>query len=91
MSTIHSGIRFIASSLHQLKTYAELFASTSVGIRVNIGIGSGSFSKTTVGGQTSSFGIWHELLGEVKAICEEYSLTIDKIHCHIGSGNDPNK
>ncbi|CAG9326572.1 unnamed protein product [Blepharisma stoltei] len=91
MSTIHSGVQFIASSLHQLEMYAELFASTSVGIRINIGMGSGSFSKTTVGGPSASFGIWYELLGEVKAICEEHSLTIDKIHCHIGSGNYPNK
>jgi diaminopimelate decarboxylase len=42
-----------------------------------------------VGGPTASFGIWHELLDEVKAVVQEHNLTIERIHTHIGSGSDP--
>ena len=42
-----------------------------------------------VGGPTASFGIWHELLPEVKAVVAEYNLNIERIHTHIGSGSDP--
>jgi diaminopimelate decarboxylase len=70
----------------------------TVGVRVNPGVGSGgfsksttSFSKTNVGGPSSSFGIWHTLLtdGTVPAIVEKYGLVVEKIHTHIGSGSDP--
>lgn len=42
-----------------------------------------------VGGPTASFGIWHELIGDVQQIAEKYSLQIVRIHTHIGSGSDP--
>lgn len=42
-----------------------------------------------VGGPTASFGIWHELLDEVKSVVAEHSLRIERIHTHIGSGSDP--
>jgi diaminopimelate decarboxylase len=68
-----------------------------IGVRVNPGVGSGGFSasttgfsKTNVGGPSSSFGIWHELVeSEVKDLVEKYGLTVERIHTHIGSGSDP--
>lgn len=69
-----------------------------MGLRVNPGTGSGgfsksttSFSKTNVGGPSSSFGIWFEFLndGTIPAIVEKYGLTVERIHTHIGSGSDP--
>lgn len=42
-----------------------------------------------VGGPSSSFGIWHELKGEVKEIAKKHNLKIKRIHTHIGSGSDP--
>ncbi len=42
-----------------------------------------------MGGPSSSFGIWHELINEVKALVAEYSLNVVRIHTHIGSGSDP--
>lgn len=69
-----------------------------MGIRVNPGVGSGgfsksstAFSKTNVGGPSSAFGIWHTLVedGTVPAIVEKYGLTVERIHTHIGSGSDP--
>jgi diaminopimelate decarboxylase len=42
-----------------------------------------------VGGPSSSFGIWHELLPEVQAIVAKHKLKVFRIHTHIGSGSDP--
>jgi diaminopimelate decarboxylase len=42
-----------------------------------------------VGGPTASFGIWHELMDDVKSIVQRYDLQVVRIHTHIGSGSDP--
>lgn len=91
---------FSDSSVSQLERFGKAFAGTGkeVGIRVNPGVGSGgfsasttAFSKTNVGGPSSSFGTWHELVtdGTVPDIVEKYGLTVERIHTHIGSGSDP--
>ena len=88
------------SSVSQLEKFGKAFEGTSqkVGIRVNPGVGSGGFSgsttgfsKTNVGGPSSSFGIWHELVsdGTVPDVVEKYGLVVERIHTHIGSGSDP--
>ena len=86
---IENGVKFNACSLHQLDTFGSLFPGSSCGLRFNPGKGSGGNNKTNVGGPSSSFGIWHELRGKVKEIVERHSLTITRIHTHIGSGSDP--
>jgi diaminopimelate decarboxylase len=88
------------SSVSQLERVGKAFEGTGqkVGLRVNPGVGSGGFSgsttgfsKTNVGGPTSSFGIWHGLVedGTVPSIVDKYGLTVERIHTHIGSGSDP--
>lgn len=88
------------SSVSQLERIGKAFPNTSqkVGIRINPGVGSGGFSssttgfsKTNVGGPSSSFGIWHELVtdGTVPDIVTKYGLEVERIHTHIGSGSDP--
>lgn len=97
---IKMGAKINACSLSQLERIGQAFPNMSqkVGIRVNPGVGSGGFSssttgfsKTNVGGPSSSFGIWHELVtdGTVPAIVEKYGLEPERIHTHIGSGSDP--
>lgn len=86
---IQKGVYFNACSLKQLETYGKHFPGTKLSIRFNPGLGSGHTQKTDVGGVTSSFGIWHEKIAEVKAIVEKYNLTVEKVHTHIGSGSDP--
>ena len=94
------GVKLNACSISQLERFAAHFKDNSnvkVGIRINPGVGSGGFSKSTtgfsktnVGGPSSSFGIWHEFVeGPVKKIVEENGLTVERIHTHIGSGSDP--
>jgi len=58
-------------------------------VRFNPGLGSGGTGKTNVGGPSSSFGIWHELLPEVQALLEQHDLQPARVHTHIGSGSDP--
>lgn len=83
------GVYFNACSLKQLENFGKLFPGKKLSIRFNPGLGSGHTKKTDVGGVTSSFGIWHEKIGEVKSLVDKYNLTVEKVHTHIGSGSDP--
>lgn len=85
---VAAGIKYNATSMHQLKLYGHEFPGTSVGVRINPGIGSGFSGKANVGGLASSFGIWHEQIDDIKVIADKYKLTIDRLHTHIGSGTD---
>jgi len=94
------GVKINACSVNQLTRIGQAFEgqNAKVGIRINPGVGSGGFSssttgfsKTNVGGPSSSFGIWHELVsdGTVPDIVNKYGLEVERIHTHIGSGSDP--
>lgn len=83
------GIRFNACSLSQLERFGQASPGRALGVRFNPGVGSGGTHKTNVGGPSSSFGIWHESIGEVRALVEQFDLRIERIHTHIGSGSDP--
>ena len=83
------GVKFNASSLHQLEEFGKLFPSSCVGVRINPGIGSGHSHKTTTAGPNASFGIWHEYIPEMLDIARRWDLTIYRIHTHVGSGADP--
>jgi len=90
IKTLHElGCRFNACSLSQLESFGKQCPGSSLGLRFNPGEGSGGTGKTNVGGLTSSFGIWHELIPQVQAIVAAYNLKVVKIHTHIGSGSDP--
>ncbi len=84
-----AGISMNACSLKQLRALGEALPGNRVGLRINPGLGSGSSHKTNVGGPSSSFGIWHDLLPQAKEIIRRFDLEIFRIHTHIGSGSDP--
>mmetsp|Transcript_38561 Transcript_38561/g.49175 ORF Transcript_38561/g.49175 Transcript_38561/m.49175 type:complete len:473 (+) Transcript_38561:64-1482(+) len=86
---IEDGTKLNACSLDQLERFGKQFPGQEVGIRFNPGQGSGGTGKTNVGGPSSSFGIWFELLPQVKEIVAKYDLKVVRIHTHIGSGSDP--
>jgi diaminopimelate decarboxylase len=94
------GVKVNACSLSQIERIGAHYAGQSqvIGVRVNPGVGSGGFSasttgfsKTNVGGPSSSFGIWHDLVtdGTVPDLVSKYGLVVERIHTHIGSGSDP--
>ncbi len=88
-SLVQQGVQFVATSLHQLESWGERFPGSAVTIRFNPGLGSGHNQRTNVGGVTSSFGIWHELLDDVRSVLDHHQLELNRIHTHSGSGGDP--
>jgi diaminopimelate decarboxylase len=86
---LEAGLQLNACSLAQLERFGQLRPGSDVGIRFNPGAGSGGNNRTNVGGPSSSFGIWHEWIPEIKALLQKYDLTAVRIHTHIGSGSDP--
>lgn len=86
---VAQGVQINACSISQLKRFGQKCPGGKVGLRFNPGVGSGGTGKTNVGGPSSAFGIWHELLPEVKAVVATHDLEVVRIHTHIGSGSDP--
>lgn len=87
---LKAGILFVATSPKQL----DLFLSaknhpTVVGVRINPAIGSGHNNRTSTGGKSASFGVWHEYAPLLLKKTREVGVTIDRLHMHIGSGADP--
>lgn len=85
---VERGVLFNACSLNQLEAYGRLSPGTEISARINPGLGSGHSNRTNVGGPSSSFGIWHEHLDEIKEICARHRLRLTGMHTHIGSGSD---
>lgn len=86
---VQKGVRFVATSLHQLETYCSLFAGSTVGVRLNPGVGNGESNKVTTGGVAAGFGIWHEYIPDIQSIAAKNKVTITMVHTHIGAGTDP--
>lgn len=85
-----NGVLYTACSLLQLETYGKSLPDTEIGIRFNIGIGSGHFPHVSTGGRNSSFGIFQQRK-EIDLLLRKYNLTLKTVHLHIGSGSDPEK
>ncbi len=83
------GISVNLCSVSQLARFGEQMPQRKIGLRFNPGLGSGGTQRTNVGGPASSFGIWHEQIGEVQALVAKHGLKVFRIHSHIGSGSDP--
>ncbi len=86
---LSKGVLFVATSRKQL----DLFLQTAgrpdtVGIRINPDMGSGHNKRTTTGGMSASFGIWHEYIAEIVERTNSARVAIDRLHIHIGSGAD---
>jgi len=86
---VERGVLYNACSLRQLEDYGRAFPGGDVCVRMNPGLGSGSSNRTNTGGPASSFGIWHEYLGDVIALAAQHGLHFRRLHTHIGSGTDP--
>ena len=87
LTSAHPPRRFNACSLRQLAEYGRLRRgdrSTQLGVRFNPGLGSGGTGKTNVGGPSSSFGIWHELLPDVQAARSPEIATRSRTRSHLG-------
>ena len=79
-----------STSLAQLQLVADLFPGDAypLSVRINPGLGSGHNNRTNTAGPGASFGIWRDFLPDVLDIAARYSLTISRLHSHVGSGGD---
>lgn len=87
---VELGVIYNATSLAQLQLFAELFPDNTrpLSVRVNPGLGSGHNNRTNTAGPAASFGIWREYMPDVLDIAQQHSLTISRLHSHVGSGSD---
>ncbi|MDA8611362.1 diaminopimelate decarboxylase [Candidatus Pacebacteria bacterium] len=88
---LDNGVLFVATSIRQLELFLEAKNHPdTVGVRINPDmVGGGHNNRTSTGGVSASFGIWHEYSDEVKRIAQDGGVKIDRMHIHIGSGADP--
>lgn len=84
------GVLYNSTSLAQLQLFADLFSGDAwpLSVRINPGLGSGHSNRTNTAGPSASFGIWRDYIPQVLDIAAQYSLTISRLHSHIGSGSD---
>lgn len=76
-------------SLHAIKTWGELRPGTSIGIRVNPGLGvsrEGNERLQYAGRAITKFGIYQEQFHEALALARQFNLNISRIHFHTGCG-----
>src|SRR3984893_5061660 len=83
------GVLFNAFSLHQLEEFRRSARGGDLAVRMNPGLDTGSTKRTNPGGPASSFGIWHEAMGEVVAIGKRHRLRFRRPPSHVRSGTDP--
>lgn len=87
---LQAGVLFTATSINQLKLFLNCANHpNTVGVRINPAFGAGHNNRTSTGGTSASFGIWHEYIDEALALAKAEPVTINKLHIHIGSGTDP--
>lgn len=86
---LSKNVLFIATTLHQLDQFLALSKRpNTVGIRINPAMGHGHNNRTSTGGVSASFGIWHEYIPQVLERAREKGVRVDRLHIHIGSGTD---
>jgi len=85
-----AGVQYVATSLHQLEQFvAQPNRPKTVAVRINPAVGHGHNNRTSTGGTTASFGIWHEYIPQVLKITNQADVAITRLHIHVGSGADP--
>lgn len=83
------GLFFDADSIHAIRTWGARFPGTTIGIRVNPGLGisrAGNDKLQYAGSVTTKFGIYREQFAEALAAAAAAGLTVGKIHFHTGCG-----
>lgn len=86
---LRAGVLFTATSINQLKLFLNCASHpNALSVRINPAFGAGHNNRTSTGGTSASFGIWHEYIDEVLLLAKAQQVTINKLHIHIGSGAD---
>ena len=83
------GLFIDCDSLHAIRTWGKIKPGSSIGIRVNPGMGVSRADNDKLqyaGTAATKFGIYEEQLSEALALADRYNLKITKIHFHTGCG-----
>ncbi len=83
---IDNSIMVNIGSLSQMERYGRLNSGADISVRINPDVGAGHHSHCITGGPDSKFGIYHDMVNEIKSAAEKRGLRIRGIHTHIGSG-----
>ncbi len=84
-----AGVHVNADLLSQLRRVGRRAPGSTVGIRVDPGIGASranSGETLYTGSRPTKFGILPDQLDEAVAIAHEHDLSIDTVHVHVGDG-----
>jgi len=73
-------------SLALLELYGIRHSGTTVSVRINPGLGAGHHAHCITGGPDSKFGIYYDQIDSVLDLAKKFSLKINGVHSHIGTG-----
>ncbi len=73
-------------SLALLEIFGNRHSGMTLSVRINPGLGAGHHAHCITGGPDSKFGIYHDQIDSILDLANKYSLTINGIHSHIGTG-----
>ncbi|HEX3027961.1 MAG TPA: diaminopimelate decarboxylase [Clostridia bacterium] len=82
---INKGITISVDSVSQLLQYGRINPGSKVAVRFNAGIGAGHHEKVVTAGKKTKFGVFRDLIPEIKKALKEYDLKLVGINQHIGS------
>jgi len=82
---IERGVTVSVDSPSQLEQYGALNPGGKVAVRINPGIGAGHNEKVMTAGNNTKFGIYPDLIPEIKRILRKHNLKLVGINQHIGS------
>lgn len=87
---LDAGVLFVATSQKQVGLFLNARnRPDTMGVRINPDLGDGGHNKrTSTGGVSASFGIWHEYADTVITQTKLQGVSITRMHIHIGSGAD---
>nr|WP_240194970.1 hypothetical protein [Desulfobulbus rhabdoformis] len=87
--TRYDGLCMNCDSLHAIHQWGQRKPHTTIGLRVNPGMGIGRVDNDKLqyaGSQTTKFGIYWQQFAEALAVAAQYNLEVDTIHFHTGCG-----
>ena len=73
-------------SLSQLERLGKIQRGARVSVRINPDVGAGHHSHCVTGGPHTKFGIYYNLIDDIKRIVKAYDLKLVGVHSHIGTG-----
>ncbi len=85
INAVDQGLVTSLDSLAQIETLGQVRPGSRISIRFNPGIGAGHHEKVITAGKKTKFGVWHDQIGDIKALLSQYQLKLEGINMHIGS------